>query len=257
MNDTSKTMLLGFLFGVLINLPFYAWVFNKSWPWIEGFPLGWLGAGASYMNTFFHELGHTIAAWFYGYPTLPMFDFQHGGGLAVWFSDPQIAILACIWAALGYGVYHFREIKFLQILCGTLLVFNLATFYDEDLRLTVIDFMGPAAVPLIAAFMLFRALFDLAPRGWFERFLNALFGFAFIFSVWIDGYGLLYSNVHRLLYFEQKGMHGFGDFNKIDSRFILIEFEGIVYAMIALSILCLIVPFALFFRVQQTGDRLV
>jgi hypothetical protein len=251
MSNTTKIMLLGLAFAALTNLCFYSWIFFKDWSWLQGFPIGWLTIGQSYMGIFFHELGHTAFAWFYGYPTLPMFDFQHGGGLAVWFSDPQIAILGAVWLSLAYGIYHFREIRFLQILCGAFLILNLATFYNEDLRLTVIDFMGPAAQPLVAGFLLFRALFDLAPRGTFERFLNAFFGFGLILASFIDSYGLLHSSVHRLLYYQQKGSHGFGDFDKIDSRFIWIGFEDIVYALIAMTTLCLIVPFILFFKYGQ------
>lgn len=246
--ETTTILALGALLAVLICTPFYNWVFGKSWNWAEGFPLGWLGAGLTYMSTFFHELGHTVFAWFYGYPTLPMFDFNHGGGLAIWFSDQQIFILAILYLAVIYGVFHFKEHRGIQVALVCLILFNLLTAFNEDVRFIVIDFMGPAAEPLVACFLLVRALFDLAPRGWFERLLNAVIGFAMIFRVFIDSYGLLNSGAYRLVYYQQKGSHGFGDFDKINDRISFMNFQDVVYVWAALALICLIIPFILYGR---------
>ena len=248
-------MAAGFIVAVLISLPFYNWIFDNGWDWAEGFPLGWLGGGLTYMSTFFHELGHTVFAWFYGYPTLPMFDFKHGGGLAIGLTDQQIPILLCVDLAIAYGIYHFREYKILQIALTALLLFNLTTAFNEDSRFNVIDFMGPAAEPLVAAFLLIRALFDLAPRGWFERFLNAAIGFAMVFQALINSYGLLYSRALRLVYYEQKGSHGFGDFDKISSRLMFLEFEGVVYIWAFISLICLVFPFVLYWYAGRSDNR--
>ncbi len=254
-SETFKTMLAGLIAAVLINLPFYSWLFDCRWDWVNGFPLGWLGAGLTYMNTFFHELGHTFFAWFYGYPTLPMFDFKHGGGLAVWFTEQQIPILLCLYGIIAYGIYRFKERKILQITLATALIFNIATAFNEDARLIVIDFMGPAAEPLIAMFLLIRALFNLAPRGWFERFLNAAIGFGMLFQALINCYGLITNSAWRLLYFEQKGSHGFGDFDKIESRLMFLEFQGVVYIWAFLCLICLALPFILYCHTRYSNDQ--
>jgi hypothetical protein len=248
-------MVTSIILAILINLPYCNWLYDLRWNWSNGFPLGWLGGGLTYMSTFFHELGHTVFAWFYGYFTLPMFDFKYGGGLAYMVGDQQIPLLLLLYGTIAYGIYRFKEHKALQIALGIIFIFNLGTAFNEDLRYSVIDFMGPAAEPIIAAFLLIRALFDLAPRGWFERFLNALFGFAMIFHALIESYSMLNNSAYRLLYFEQKGSHGFGDFDKIGARFIFIQFDDVVYIWASLCLICLISPFIYYWYTNRSSSQ--
>ncbi len=252
--DTWRVITAGFLIAIIITAPFYSWVFAKEWSWAQGFPIGWLGIGLTYMATFFHEIGHTIFAWFYGYFTLPSFDLKHGGGMAWSFGGQQIVLLLLLWAAIGYGLYAFRGYKTIQITLILLLGFNLLTAFNTEWQNSVIDFMGPAFVPLIAAFFLIRALFNLAPRGVFERFLNALFGFGMIFHVFVDAYGLLNSAVHRVLYYEQKGAHGFGDFDKVAGRFAFLDFENIILIWAGLALTCLVCPFILYWCRNHSSE---
>lgn len=245
------TLLAGLFGAILINIPVYSWIFGRDWDWAEGFPFGFLGIGLIYMSTFFHELGHTVFAWFYGYPTLPSFDFEHGGGMAWMMSGQQIVILLCVWATMGYGIYFFREHRALQILIGLLLVFNLATAFNEDHRLTVINFMGPGFEPLTGALLLYRALANLAAPRPGERFAGALFGFGMIFRAMIDGWGLLHSGAHRLEYYNQKGSHGFGDFDKIADALPFMTFNGVVVIWLCLSVASLAGVFALWLTASR------
>ncbi len=245
--STCQMMLLGLCFAVLVNLPFYAWIFAKDWPLISGFPVALLGAGMVYMATFFHEIGHTVFMWFYGYPTVPVFDFKYGGGMAQALSGQQIPLLVVIWGSMGYGLWLFRETRFFQSAIIALFLLNVAMAFNHY-HAVVIDFMGPAAECIVAAFLLYRALFDVAPRGEFERFLNAFFGFGMIVQVFINGYGLMYNNAYRLLYYEQKGSHGFGDFHKIADKLTFLDFQGVVIVWLVLNLVCLILPFVLYVR---------
>ena len=239
-------MLSGFLLALIVDAAFYSYVFGKGWTLLNGFPIGWLSAGMAYMNTFFHEIGHTLFAWLYGFATIPIFDFKHGGGYAVSFSDQNYMIVAMMAGLLGYGIYYLKGYLHLQIILGLCLTLGLTTFLFDDVYSSVIDFMGAGFVPLVSAFFLIRALFDLAPRGVLERFLNAFFGFGMIFGTLTEGYALLKSAAYRLVYFNQKGSHGFGDFDKIASRWSGVEFEHVVYAIMTISFLSLIVPFILY-----------
>jgi hypothetical protein len=90
---STKTLIIGLIVSILACISVWHQVFGQA---ISIFPLGWMGAGLTYMSIFFHEIGHTVTAWFYGYPTVPMFDFEHGGGLAVWFSDSIFLIVVFI-----------------------------------------------------------------------------------------------------------------------------------------------------------------
>ncbi len=247
LRSTSRVMLWGFFFSFFANIPFYAWIFSKDWSWSTGFPLGWIGAGMVYMGTFFHEIGHTLCMWFYGYPTIPTFDFQHGGGMAWALSGQQIPILFVVWGALGYGLWVLKDYRYCQIGLCVLAFLNISLAFT-DLHSVASNFMGPAFECLIGAFFLYRALFNLAPRGVFERFLNGFFGFGLIGQVFINSYGLLKSDAFRLVYYEQKGSHGFGDFDKIASSLTFLNFEGTVCAWVLLNVLCLVLPFILFLR---------
>ena len=248
-----KFLLWGAIFACLANLPFYAWIFNKSWPFITGFPIGWIGTGMSYMGTFFHEIGHTIFLWFYGYPSVPAFDFQHGGGMAWSLSDQEILLLVLVWIGLFYCTFMLRDYLILVILCAFLFLLNICLAFN-DYHHVVIDFMGAGSEALIASFFLYRAIFDLAPRGGVERFLNSFFGFGLIIQSFINGYGLLKSNAFRLVYYEQKGSHGFGDLDKVADRVLMFSFEGVVIFLIILNIICLIFPF-LMYRIKQTSKE--
>lgn len=242
---TRRVLLAGLIIGAVMVIPYHAWLWDEDWQWAYGFPLGWLGIGLTYMSTFFHEIGHTLAAWFYGYFTLPSFDFAHGGGMAWSFGGQQIGILLLLYGAIGYGLYMFRGLRALQVALAAALLFNLATAFNEDIYRSVIDFMGPAFVPLIAAFLLYRTIMDLAPRGGFERLLNAVFGFGLIFHALTEAYNLLNNEAYRLVYFEQKGQHGFGDFDKIAGRFASLDFHHVVMGWAGLCLVCLILPFLL------------
>ena len=37
-----------------------------------------------YFVVLVHEMGHAIAGWLFGYPSLPAFDFTYGGGVTSW-----------------------------------------------------------------------------------------------------------------------------------------------------------------------------
>jgi hypothetical protein len=249
-HHTHKLSFIGgaLLIAMLSNLTLYNYVFDMGWAWAyKIFPIGWIGLGVTYLGTFFHELGHSALAWFYGYPTLPMFDFTNGGGLALSTSGQQIFILIAVWAALIYGYWHFKDNFFIKWGFAALLGLNLAFAFNDGHEF-FINFMGPAAQPLVAGFLLFRALFDLAPRGVFERFLNAAIGLAMFGAVFIDGFGLLNNATHRLNYFQQKGAHGFGDFDKIGYQLPFLGFNGIVYIWLLLALICFILPFYLYKR---------
>ncbi len=244
-SNTLRTVILGFLIAIVINLPFYSWIFGERWSFVQGFPLGWVSIGLVYMSIFFHEIGHTLFSWFYGYPTLPSFDFQYGGGMAWSFGGQQLIIQLGVLAGLGYGAYYLKDWRFGRNSLSVLFLLILATSFTPFHK-NMIDFMGPSFVPLIACFFLIRALMDWAPRGGLERLLNAVFGFGMIFMALIDSFGLLHNQAYRLVYYQQKGQHGFGDLDKVAGRIPFMSFEGVVYLWAFIALICLIFPFIFF-----------
>ena len=238
-STATRYLTVGLIAGVILNLPFYALLFDEYWPWAQSFPIVLLSTGLVVIITFFHEIGHTLFAWFYGYPTIPLFDFAHGGGWAWAFAGRQYVLIAILYAAIAYGIYILEDYRWLQILLGLAAVFHLATAYDEDMHQNIIDFMGQGFVPVVACFFLFRAIMDLAPRGGAERFLNAALGFAMLFQTMLDAYGLLHVKHHRLGYYNQKGQHAVGDFDKIAVRLIE-SFDLVVYGLMGWIGVCVV-----------------
>jgi len=252
---TTQTMVSAFFCAILMSVPLYSWVFNTGWDWANEFPMRLLGDCISYMVTFFHELGHCLFAWFYGYPSVPMFDFAHGGGLTIWMDQQQYVLLGALYAALVFGIFKYRHDRFTVALFVSIIIFHVLTAYNEDARSVVISFMGPLAAPLMAAVFLLHALYNLIRHSRRERFFNALFGFAFIFHGLINGFGLLKSYAFRTVYFQQKGGHGLGDFDKISDHIPFLNFTQIIYIYIAINLACLIIPFIVYWRDAKFEDQ--
>jgi len=249
-SSTTRFMLSGLLCAVFINLPFYSYALEKDWLWATHFIFIWITNTLSAFLTFFHEIGHTIAGWFYGVPTIPMFDFKHGGGWAWQVSGQNYVLLFCVWAGLGYLWLLAREYPWLQKIIIGIFLFNIATAFN-NFHLATMSFLGPAFEGLIGGFFLIRAFFDLAPRGASERFMNAFLGFAFPLNSLINGYSLLTVPSARERYFNQKDGQGAGDFDQIADKLEFISFDAGVIAWMVLTALCLILPFVFY---KLAGD---
>ena len=124
-----------------------------------------------------HELGHAVAGWFLGYPSIPSFDFVYGGGITP--RGPfQIAIALVIAGAFAYLGYIFRENRrTLAIIAGCFLVW---LFIDasEWRRLLVVGLAGHVSECIFAGIFLYMAV---AGVGWripeVERPLGAFVAF--------------------------------------------------------------------------------
>lgn len=243
MNNPWKFLALGLLAAIIANLPFYSYAMSMHWDWTHNFILRALSGGLSYMGVFFHEIGHTIFMWLYGFPTIPMFDFKHGGGWAMTTeSDPVLALRIAIPASLAYAAYHYRDMRPLSCAAMVLVALALCTNFSDDARRTVMNFMGEGMVPIVSAFFLHRAIMDISPRGAFERFLNAMFGFGMILHSYIDANGLLNNPVLRQQYYNQKSSHGTGDYDRI-ARNINIDFETVVHILMIWITIWFVAPF--------------
>lgn len=240
--DTGKTMSLGALAGIGLILPFISW--QNGLGWNDSFLVSLVGNGFAALVTFFHEIGHTVAGWFYGYVTLPAFDFQHGGGMAWQITGQLLPLNLALYAGIGYLFHLARWNPGIRILLGLLALFHLATAYN-DFHMVVIDFMGPAFEALTGGFLLFRAWMNLAARGWGERFLNAAIGWAMCLRVLVDSWGLTHNEAARTAYYTQKGTHGFGDFDKIADNLGL-DFGTVVFFWGILAITAMVIPVLLY-----------
>lgn len=207
-------------------------------------PISWLAMGMHQMDIFFHETGHSLFHWFYGKPSIPTFDFQHGGGVA--YGWPQQTILIILIHGLFlFGLLYFRHERRIQLLIGLIGFIHLATVYT-DLHQAVYLFMGHGTTIAIASFFLYRAWFDLAPRGMTERYLNGIIGFGVMFQNILLFWGLKNDEIVRTVYFQQKDGHGLGDFNKI-SNIIKMPVTDLATFSILYACVLIILPAVLYY----------
>lgn len=173
--------------------------------------------GLEYMLVFFHEIGHTAAAWLFGSPAIPQFDFTYGGGLSRYY-DRSFILIGMIWLLLVtvaiklYRDMHYRLLLFLGI--GIALH---VLFVFTRLHTVFTSFMGHGTEVLIGGFCMLRAFWNTTEksRGAAERWLNMIFGLYALLHNMILTAGLMLSEISRDAYAMQKGGHLLGDLDNI------------------------------------------
>jgi hypothetical protein len=131
----------------------------------------------SALVTLFHELGHAVAGWLFGYPSLPAFDFVYGGGITH-MGNFQKAIAFAVAGGFFYAAYMFRENKKSMAIVGVLFLCWLFIVTKEWRREIVFASAGHLSEFILAGIMFYKAL---AGVGWknpaFERPLGAFIAF--------------------------------------------------------------------------------
>src|ERR1043166_3677620 len=81
--EAWRALGIGFVLAlILMKLPFMGMLFNP-------------------LITIVHELGHTVAGWLFGFPSIPAFDFGEGGG----FTQPLDSEQDWLGAAIMYVIF--------------------------------------------------------------------------------------------------------------------------------------------------------
>ena len=179
--------------------------------------------GLDYTRVFFHELGHCVTFWLFGYPSVPMFDFEYGGGVTYPVMGRVWVVQGGVFAAMAGGLYYlcrpdgffFNNERYpLLVITVILVVLHLSLAFNEGHR-ALISFMGYGAEIIMAVFCMARAILKLTLYGAFERYLNMIFGIFVIGSNLALLNGLIYSDIARSAYGAQKGEELAGDFDQI------------------------------------------
>lgn len=247
---TLYIMTGGFLAALLLNLP----MINALYGYGEGLAriisFKWGGTALGMIGTMFHEIGHTLLSWFYGYPAVPAFDFIHGGGVSLQLGDQSYIIFAVFQLLLLAGIVNFRGQLRNQFLLAAVMVFGLLTAFDPVHHEVVVVAAGHIAEIGVAAFFLFRAWMDFAPFGMAERVLNAVIGWGLILQSLLFDWGLLRLPELREIYARQKGGDGFGDFDRL-ADLTMTPFNTVVWFFIALAFLGALVPLVIYTLVRM------
>src|SRR5690242_18266835 len=96
------------ILAAIFLLPSLAELMNFSLNGFEGL-LNIPHTGLGYMLVFFHELGHCITFWLFGYPSVPMFDFEYGGGMTYPVMGRLWPLQGVVFAGMAYGIYFLSR----------------------------------------------------------------------------------------------------------------------------------------------------
>ncbi len=131
----------------------------------------------SALVTLFHELGHAVAGWLLGHPSLPAFDFVYGGGFTH-MSNFRVSIAIAVAAAIGYCGWLFREDRRVVIAIVIFAIVWLIFVSAEWRRELAIASAGHIFEFILAGILFYQAL---SGRGWrmpeIERPLGAFAAF--------------------------------------------------------------------------------
>jgi len=104
-------------------------------------------------STLFHEFGHAVTAWLFGYVAIPRLDLVNGGGVTHLISRPfLLGVLAIGFVGLNILLLKKHKDSNSNKLYLFLLVAYLLIFFTTINRL-LINFMGKAGVLLFFYFV--------------------------------------------------------------------------------------------------------
>jgi hypothetical protein len=233
----SELKILGFGLGaaiVVYAIPFTRFVFSA-------------------LVTLFHEFGHAVAGWLFGYASIPAFDFVYGGGLTHHGPFRQ-SIAVAVACGFAYLAWLFRENKkSLGIVVALFLVWLL--FVTREWRRELVF----AAAGHITEFILAGILFykALAGVGWkspeIERPVGAFVAFFVQIHSTLFAWNLLHDAELMARYREGKGGALMNDLESValDLQIWLgIEpgIEGVTRALLVFSVMPTVIALVWYFE---------
>lgn len=179
---------------------------------------GVIATGLSYVGVFFHEIGHALFNWLYGYMAVPTFDFASGGGMTYQFGDRSWLLQGVVWLVLaGLVVLARRRAPPLMLPLAALAAFVFGTSL-LDAHQFIIVFMGHGTEVLLAAFLLCRGYYNVWLSRAGERWVNVFIGAYMLGAVITLMWALMHNPGFAMEYEAQKGGHRFGDINRLEDE---------------------------------------
>lgn len=174
-----------------------------------------IATGLSYVGVFFHELGHTLFYWLYGYFAVPTFDFASGGGMTYQFGARSWLLQVAVWGGLGALVaFAWQRARILVIPLAVFAVFIVVSALMA-VHQDIIVFMGHGAEAALAAFLLCRGYYNVWLSRSYERWINVFIGAYMMGSVLTLVWALMFNPHFAADYEMQKGAHRLGDFDRL------------------------------------------
>ena len=196
-----------------------------------------------YFVVLVHEMGHALAGWLFGYPSLPAFDFSQGGGVTSHTGSQSLAIVGVVLAALGFLVWTFRGNRWtLSILAGVTLMYAALAFTSAH-RAVIVGF-GHGAELVFAFIFLQRAFTGSACKLRAERPLYAWLGFHVVLHNVVFAWSLATSALSRQQYADAKGGGHWMDFSRLAREHMGVSLETVAIGFLLLSLLTPFLAFA-------------
>lgn len=222
--------------------------FELPYKQIIGIP----ATGLDYMAIFFHEIGHTLAFWLFGFPAIPSFDFEYGGGMTYNLKRMPM-ILYAVYGATALGFFwamvkrHYGLAAVISIAGGL----HLALAFNPGHRI-LITYMGHFTELLVASFCILRAARGETVGGIVEQYLNMVFGLFVMGRTLILSWGIVGSDIARMAYSMQKGGHTMADLDRL-AVILDVQVQSVGMFSLGFTLLCAGVVTALALWLPRTG----
>ena len=201
-----------------------------------------------YLITLVHEIGHAIWGWFFGYPSIPAFDFTYGGGITM-HQDRRMIIVIIVYVLFAWLFYLYRKNHLsLVVLLVIVALYTISAF--TSFHSIVILFMGHGTELIFGAIFFYRALSGSSIIIDAERPLYGFLGFFVFFSDIGFAHRLITSTSFRAEYEAAKGGGHWMDFSRIAEEYLKVKLSTVAVLFL---FLCLITPLLtfLFFRYKK------
>ncbi len=195
--------------------------------------------------TLVHELGHTVAAWLFGYPSIPTFDFEYGGGETVTYSERHLFVVLVFYALMiGWGYAWRRQRAGWMTVSVVLAIYSLCAWTSAAQVLILL--MGHGGELAFATFAIHRALNGGNFVHDIERPLYAFCGFFVSFFDIRFAFRLCTDPDVRTEYEQGKGNGLLNDFFRVATDYWHVDLSIVTWLFFGLSILSPILSFLLF-----------
>ena len=203
--------------------------------------------------TLFHEFGHAVAGWLFGYASIPAFDLVYGGGLTH-YGPFRLSIAIAVGCGFAYLGWLFRENRKSVGIVAALFLIWLFFVTREWRRELVVGAAGHLSEFILAGILFYKAL---AGVGWkapdFERPLGAFVAFFVQIHSTLFAWRLLHDSAFLEWYRRGKGGALMNDLESValDLQIWLgIEpgIEGVTRALLVFSVLPTVIALVWYFE---------
>ena len=191
-----------------------------------------------YFVVLVHEMGHALAGWLFGYPSLPAFDFTYGGGVTTHAGEQSMLLVGIVLLCLVVVALAFRRNPLSLSLVAVVAGLYAALAFTRGHEAFIVAF-GHGAELVFAFLFLQRAFTGNACQLPAERPLYAWLGFHVVLHNLIFAWGLATSALARQQYADAKGGGHWMDFSRLAREHFGVSLEAIA---VVFFVLCLLVP---------------